>query len=139
MKANILNWTSLVLFVLSLVTGILIHYAHHNFSYDVWHDLSVVHIIINAMFLVTYITHIVRHLKWYKLVFKKNKKLSKITLLLSVFSLLTVLTGIGLLLFGRGQGTHLGLIHYILGLLFGFFCIWHLFMRFKPLKIKKKK
>lgn len=139
MKANILNWTSLVLFLLSLVTGILNHYVGHGSSHGVCRSLSVVHIIINAMFLVTYITHIVRHLKWYKLVFKKNKKLSKVTLLLSIFSLVTVLTGIGLLLFGKGQGTHLGLIHYIVGLIFGFFCIWHLFMRFKPLKFKEKK
>lgn len=137
MKA--LSWISLVLFALSLVTGVMIHIAGHGFSHEVWHNLSVAHVIINAMFLVTYITHIVRHLKWYKLLFKKNKKLSKVTLLLSVFSLVTVLTGIGLLLFGKGQGTHLGLIHYIVGLIFGFFCIWHLFMRFKPLKFKKKK
>ena len=136
MKA--LSWISLVLFVLSLVTGVMIHIAGHGFSHEVWHNLSVAHVIINAMFLVTYITHIVRHLKWYKLLFKKNKKLSKITILLSIFSLATVLTGIFLLLFADGQGTHLGLVHYMIGIAFGVFCIWHVFMRFKPFKIKKK-
>ena len=136
---KVLNWTSLVLFVLSLVTGVMIHIADHFFSHDVWHTLSVIHVLINAMFLVTYITHIVRHLKWYKLLFKKNKKLSKITKLLSIFSLATVLTGIALLLFAEGQGTHLGLAHYLIGIAFGVFCIWHVFMRFKPFKIKRKK
>lgn len=133
-----LSWTSLVLFVLSLVTGVLIHVADHFGSHDVWHNLSVVHVMVNVLFLVTYITHIVRHRKWYPLVVKKFDKISKVTLLLSITSLATVLTGVALLLFAKGQGTHLGLAHYMIGVAFGLFCIWHVFMRFKPFKRKKK-
>ena len=133
-----LSWTSLVLFVLSLVTGVLIHVADHFGSHDVWHNFSVVHVIVNVLFLVTYITHIVRHRQWYPLVFKKFDKISKVTLLLSITSLATVLTGVALLLFANGQGTHLGLAHYMIGVAFGLFCIWHVFMRFKPFKRKKK-
>ena len=107
-----LSWISLVLFVLSLVTGVMVHVAGHVWSHQVW---------------------------WYPLVVKKFDKISKVTLLLSITSLITVLTGVALLLFADGQGTHLGLVHYIIGITFGVFCIWHVFMRFKPFKVKRKK
>ena len=134
-----LSWISLVLFVLSLVTGVLVHVAGHVWSHQVWHNLSVVHIIFNVFFLGTYITHIVRHRKWYPLVVKKFDKISNVTLLLNITSLITIFTGVALLLFADGQGTHLGLVHYIIGVTFGVFCIWHVFMRFKPFKKKRKK
>ena len=39
----------IVLGLLSLITGVAIHFAHHFLSHEVWHNWSVIHIIINIL------------------------------------------------------------------------------------------
>lgn len=113
----------------SLASGILIHYAAHFESHDVWHNLSVLHFIVNIAFVIATIVHVKQHWVWFKGPFKKSSLKKKITGFIAIAFLAASISGIYLLLFVNGQGSHAGLTHYWLGLIFGVLAILHLARR----------
>lgn len=121
----------LILFASSLYTGIELHYAGDFQSHKVWHNWAMVHSIINTLLLIVAAIHIKQHWGWYKSFFKKSASKSRVTKLLTVIFALTALSGIALLIFSRGQGTSLGMIHYVCGLAFGAIGTGHFAKRWK--------
>ena len=118
-------------------TGIEIHYAGHFQGHSVWHGWSVVHVLINVAWLIVCIIHCKHHWAWYKSILKGKSSLSrksKITLSVSLVFTAAALTGINLLLFSEGQGTHEGLHHYIIGLVLSALCLGHFIKRFAILR-----
>ena len=113
----------------SLVSGILIHYAGHFESHNVWHNLSVLHFFVNVAFLITTMIHIKQHWGWFRGLLKKSSLKKKVALFVTIAFLTVSLSGIYLLAFTEGQGTHAGVVHYVLGLIFGLLAILHLTRR----------
>ena len=125
-----------ILFVASLFTGIKIHYANDFQSHDIWHTWSVIHFFVNIAFLVIAIIHIKQHWGWYKTLFKVSSLAlkSKITMLVTILFLATSITGVLLLLFINGQGSSMGMAHYVIGLIFGAIGLVHFIKRWKVFK-----
>lgn len=125
-----------ILFVASLFTGIKIHYANDFQSHDIWHTWSVIHSFVNIALLVTAIIHIKQHWGWYKTLFKVSSLAlkSKITMLVTILFLATSITGVLLLLFINGQGSSMGMAHYVIGLIFGAIGLVHFIKRWKVFK-----
>ena len=131
----------IVLGLLSLTTGVAIHFAHHFLSHGVWHNWSIVHIIINILLLIFVGFHVKQHWGWFKALVKKSSFRKKISFFIMMAFIAVVLSGAFLLVFCKGQGSHAGLVHYYLGVLFSVLVIIHVARRFKVLikGIKSKK
>lgn len=119
----------LLFFLLSLFSGIAVFVADCFFSHDVWHNCSLVHVVVNVAFLLFVIIHIKQHWAWFKTLFRLFEKKSRITVLLSLMFVAAVLSGLYLLPFADGQGTVAGLVHFVVGLLFSLFAFWHILKR----------
>lgn len=119
----------LLFFLLSLFSGVAVFCADCFFSHDVWHNWSVVHVVANIGFLVSAIIHIKQHWAWFKRIVLLFEKRSKVTFVLSLMFVAVVLSGFYLLPFADGQGTVAGLVHFVLGLLFSLFALWHISKR----------
>ena len=130
------DFCMVILFVASLFTGIKIHYANDFQSHDIWHTWSVIHFFVNIAFLVIAIIHIKQHWGWYKTLFKISSLAlkSKITMLVTILFLATSITGVLLLLFINGQGSSMGMAHYVIGLIFGAIGLVHFIKRWKVFK-----
>ena len=118
-------------------TGIEIHYAGHFQGHSVWHGWSVAHVVINVAWLIVCFLHCKHHWAWYKSIFKNMTSLSrksKVTLAVSLLFAAAAVTGICLLLFAEGQGTHDGLHHYVIGLALAALCLGHFIKRFALLR-----
>lgn len=123
--------------VASAYTGVEIHYAGHFQEHSAWHGWSVVHVVINVAWLIVCFLHCKHHWAWYKSLFKgmpSCSRKSKITLIVNFLFAATAFTGIGLLLFAEGQGTHLGLHHYVIGIALTALCLGHFIKRFSILR-----
>ena len=125
-----------ILFVASLLTGIKIHYANDFQTHDIWHTWSVIHFFVNIALLVTAIVHIKQHWGWYKTLFKASSLAlkSKITMLVTILFLAVSITGVLLLAFVEGQGSSMGMAHYVIGLLFGVIGLGHFVKRWRVFK-----
>ena len=75
---------------------------------------------------------------WYKSLPERFRQRSKVTVCLSAVYLLTSATGLILILHRENAGTHLGILHYQAGILFGILAIWHLCGRMKILLTMRK-
>lgn len=129
----------LLLFILSLFTGVQIHYASHFQSHSVWHNWSVAHIVINVALLIMAIIHIKQHWGWFKTLFTTFNRKSKITVLLTFVFALEFITGIVLLLFVYSCNSFMGLFHYWVGIIFGVMALVHFIMRWKIFKTGVKR
>ncbi len=129
----------LILFVLSLFSGIQIHYASHFQSHEVWHNWSIVHTVVNILLLGVAIVHIKQHWVWFKTMSSSLSRKSKVTIALSIIFVLVSVTGIVLLTCANGgKGccgySRIGIIHYWLGIVFGVFALLHFIGRWKIFK-----
>ena len=130
-----------ILFAGVLTTGIGVHRIGEISSHEAWHNWSVAHFFLSLSWLIAMIFHIKHHLNWYRSIFKNRslKHKSHITAILTIVATATIFTGVSLLIFVDGQGSHLGFVHYVAGLLLGLFSIGHLIKRFKILRKLIKK
>lgn len=124
------------LFVLTLVSGIMVHVAEErSMSHEAWHNRSVFHIIASLLLAVAGAVHIYLHKAWYKNLFrvplyKQNHHITLLTIALVVM----VLTGIILFASVDGPQNSLGDWHYRIGLSgFGILGLYHLVRRIKRL------
>ena len=129
----------LILLILSLFTGVQIHYASHFQTCEILHNWSLLHTIANILLFVVAITHIKQHWAWFKTIVSSLSRKSKVTIALSVIFVMVSVTGIFLLTCvnghkGCGGYSRIGLIHYWLGILFGVVAFLHLIGRWKILK-----
>ena len=123
-----------VLTLVSLFTGVKIHYAGHFQSHEVWHNWSAVHTLANIALLVTASIHIKQHWGFYKSLIKKINLRSKVQMVFNTIFVVVALSGIYLLAFVKGQGSSAGFIHYILGIIFSALGLGHLAKRWTVFK-----
>lgn len=119
--------------LLTLITGLIIHAAGHGIvqsNVKIW---RVTHIVWGVLFLILSTGHIRAHRGWYKSLPERFRQRSKVTVCLSAVYLLTSATDLILILHRENAGTHLGILHYQAGILFGILAIWHLCGRMKIL------
>ena len=138
MKAKTLFRTDIALiltFIPTAVSGISLHLAGHNAAHSVWHNWAVAHSLVSLAFSITCAIHIYGHWAWYKSLFRNglvNK--SRITLLLSLLMLATILTGNIVLVRHQGPLTDFGIWHFALGIILCLIALGHLIKRIKILK-----
>lgn len=121
-------------FVGMIWTGLELHAAGHIGDLAAWHFWSAVHTVVSLTFTGLAAAHIRGHWGWYralKTVGCKGRR--RMVLLLSFVFLLAVVSGLLLLLCGAGHALHLGIFHYLLGLLFGIVGLQHLLKRLRIL------
>lgn len=123
-----------VLFVASVITGVNIHLADHADTHEMWHNWSGAHVVVNVVFLVVASVHIKQHWGWFKSFFKAKDLKRKITRFVTIAFLAVVASGIYLLLFAEGPGTHARLVHWWIGVIFTVVGLGHFIKRFPILK-----
>ena len=140
-KRRALFWTDLLLipvFIATAISGLGLHYAGHNEPHEIWENWSLVHVISAVLWLGLGIYHIYRHWAWYKSLFKSTKGKSLVSILLSFVFLILIVTGIILLGIINGPNSHIGLLHYIIGLVLIVLSLIHIITRWRTLiKLRK--
>ena len=141
-KRKVLFWTDLFLipcFVATALTGIGMHFAGHHEPHEIWEIWALAHVISSILWLVSGIYHIYRHWAWYKSLFvRTSASKSKVTLLLSIVFLVIVITGILLLAVINGPNSHIGILHFWLGIFLVVLSLLHIIMRWRTLmKLRK--
>ena len=100
----------------TILSGIGLHTAGHGDNHQIWEIWAVVHSIIAVSFSVLLAYHVHTHRTWFKAL-RRNIILKKqpTTSMLSVACLVTMFSGIALLGIW-GANTHIGLLHYKIGI-----------------------
>ncbi len=122
-------------FLLLIISGIGIHVTDEFTQYEVWHNWAVTHVIAATLFLSLEFFHIKGHWPWFRSLAKGLKKKSKPNMILTLLFIFETVTGIILLAFTNGGGSHVGLWHWWAGLLMIAFGTGHLIKRWKTLKL----
>ncbi len=134
-KVFVVDWLLIPLAVLCSYNGIELHIAGHEAVHSIWHNWAVFHIITSVLFLASSIAHISMHWNWYKSMVKKGiGTKSKVTILLSLIFAAVTITGFILLFAVNGANSHIGLWHYIIGLIASALFIIHIIKRLPILK-----
>lgn len=137
MKAKTLFITDiavLLTFLPASISGLGLHAAGHNSSQEIWHNWAVVHIFSTLAFTIAVGVHIYGHWNWYKSLFQKGLgKKSRVTVILSVLMLATIITGNIVLFRHQGPNSHFGLWHYAIGIILTIIALGHFLKRIKTL------
>lgn len=109
----------------TILTGISLHIAGHGDNHQLWEIWAVIHSIIAVSFSVLLVYHIHTHWAWFKNL-RQNTICKKrlMTTILSVVCLITMFSGIALLAIW-GANTHIGLLHYKIGIGFSLLMLIH--------------
>ena len=109
----------------TILSGIGLHTAGHGDNHQIWEIWAVVHSIIAVSFSVLLAYHVYTHRTWFKAL-RRNIILKKqpTTSMLSVAYLVTMFSGIALLGIW-GANTHIGLLHYKIGIGFTLLMLIH--------------
>lgn len=120
--------------LMTAVTGFGFHIAGHDNNHQIWELCAFVHILISAIFVYLVIQHLYTHKAWTKgLRDETLRKKRQITILLAVLAFAVTATGI-MLLGIMGANTHVGLLHYKLGIVFTLLLIGHSVRRLHVLR-----
>ena len=130
----IIDWILLVVFILTVFTGLKLHVAGHGSNHELWHNWAVFHIITSILFVTTVFFHIQTHWGWYKGWMKHGLgKRSRVTAIVSV--LFVILSVTGLVLLGTdGANSAIGLWHYKIGIASSLLFLGHIIKRVPILK-----
>ena len=137
MKAKALFITDIAIlltFLPASISGFLLHAAGHNGIHETWHNWAVTHIFSTLAFTIAVGVHIYGHWNWYKSLFQKglgNK--SRVTGILSVLMLATIITGNIVLFRHQGPNSHFGLWHYAIGIILTIIALGHFLKRVRTL------
>lgn len=120
--------------LLTLVTGFFYHVAGHVASHHVWVLWAWAHTLVSLALVTFIVLHLITHQGWVRgLANAALRRKRRGTMLLAVLAVAVTLTGL-VLLAVRGGGTHAGLLHYRLGILFALFTLVHAVKRFPVLR-----
>ena len=111
--------------IFTVLTGVSLHIAGHGVSHNIWEIWAVLHSLVAVAFTVLLANHILTHRAWFKNMRRStfwHKRI--VTTTLSVLLVLTALSGV-VLLAVWGTNTHLGLLHYKIGLGFALLMVVH--------------
>lgn len=116
-----------ITFILSALTGIGLHIAGHGNSHEIWHFWAITHVITCLLWFIYISLHIKKHWNWYQMRCSKGiKKSHWLSIILSLFFLCTVATGILLLAFVEGANSAIGLWHYASGMVLTICTLFHI-------------
>lgn len=133
-KIFVIDWILIVVFILSVFSGIELHIAGHGSDHELWHNRAVFHILTSFLFFISVVFHITTHWGWYKGFIRNGiGKKSKITVVLSVIFLLVSVIGI-VLLFVNGANSDIGLWHYRIGIITTVLSVGHILKRIPLLR-----
>ena len=109
----------------TILSGIGLHTAGHGDNHQIWEMWAVVHSIIAVSFSVLLAYHVHTHRTCFKTL-RRNAILKKkpMTTMLSVICLVTIISGIALIGIW-GANTHIGLLHYKIGIGFTLLMLTH--------------
>lgn len=120
--------------VLTIVTGFAFHVAGHVASHHVWVLWAWVHTLVSLGLVTLMVQHLVTHKAWVRgLADRLLRRKRRVTILLAVLALAVTLSGV-VLLAVRGGGTHVGMLHYRLGILFAVLVTGHALKRLPVLR-----
>lgn len=132
-KIFVVDWCMLFTFITTTATGFGMHIAGHNAEHWIWEMWAVIHSLAGISFVIVSIMHIQTHIGWYKGWIKNglgNK--SRVTIILSLLFIIALLSGI-VLLGINGINTHVGLLHYMIGIVLTIIGMGHFVKRFSIL------
>lgn len=133
-KIFVVDWILLLMFVLSLYSGVELHVAGHESDHAVWHNWAVFHVLTSFSFLVATLFHVATHWGWYRGFMRTGLgRKSRVTLLLSFLFLFVSVTGV-VLLGVSGAHSGMGRWHYGVGLVMAVFSIGHILKRLPLLR-----
>lgn len=140
---KLVDWSLVPLFLLTLWSGIELHVTDYATAHGRWHLWAVTHSIAGMLMAILIIMHIIQHWKWYKAITKpltnpKARMRRRVVLVLTAFFTAVIITGFWLLLFVDGAESHIGLLHFGLGVVASLFAIGHILKRHKQLLPNKK-
>ena len=120
--------------LLTILSGIGLHIAGHGSNHNTWEIWAVIHSVLSVSFTILLAYHIHTHWAWFKAlrrnaIFKKQP----MTTMLSVACLVTMLSGITLIGIWS-TNTHIGLLHYIIGIGFTLLMLAHGAKRIRVIK-----
>ena len=126
------NLFLLLAFVSSAITGVNLHIAGQGINLEVLHRWSIAHIILSFLWLILCVIHIKKHSNWYRMLVRKGSLAKRrITLILSVVFLLTVITAIISMVSTHEVNSAVGLWHFRLGFLLIIIALFHILRRRK--------
>lgn len=129
----------IMIFPLTLISGIMLHAARHHSELYVFGPLLYVHILSGFLLIVFSIRHIIQHWPWFKSLFSKFSKHSKVTMLTAIFFVLVSITGLGCIIANGTCGIYLSHAHSMSAVLFTVFAVWHFLKRIKIFKSLHRK
>ena len=137
MKAKTLFITDIVVLltlILSSFSGFMLHTAGHQDSHAVWHNWAAFHCFATLALTMSVGIHVCGHWNWYKSLFRNglgNK--SRVTVILTIVMIACIITGDIVLFRHQGPNSHLGLWHYIIGIILTAIALGHFFKRLQIL------
>ena len=101
--------------IFTILTGFGLHIAGHGYSHQVWEVWCIIHSVVSVLFTVLVINHVRSHWAWFKKI-RLSTIFGKrfVTTVLAMVSCLTIFSGIALLAI-FGDNTHIGLLHFKIG------------------------
>ena len=133
-KIFIVDLLLLTLFILTAISGFGMHITGHSNNHFIWHHWAAVHCLSTLFFTITTIIHIYLHWNWYKSLFSKSLgKKSKVTVIVSLLFLVLTISGTLAFVIPHGPNSHIGIIHYIIGIVSTIFFAGHIIKRIKIL------
>lgn len=126
----------LITFILSALTGIGLHIAGHGNCHEIWHFWAIAHVTACLLWFILVGQHIKKHWIWYRMRCSKGIKKAAhwLSIILSLFFLCTVVTGILLLAFVEGANSAIGSWHYIGGFVLIICTLFHIAQHKRPQK-----
>lgn len=117
-------------------SGLELHGAgRHGAAHDIWHAWAVFHVVVSLLFALLAALHVWGYLGWYKGLRRgvHMDRTRRMVLWLTIVGIAVAITGLLLLLVVRGEGTHLGMLHYVAGIVLGLLGVFHILKRWRLL------
>ena len=133
-KIFAVDWSLLLCFLLTAITGFGMHMAGHGTSHVKWEIWAWMHSLTGISFVGFAVWHVKMHTSWYKALFKgKPGKKRHVTVALTVIAFMAAMTGIVMFAIA-GANSGIGMWHYRIGILLSVLAIGHILKRMSLLR-----
>lgn len=137
-KIFAVDWSLLLCFLLTVITGFGMHMAGHGTSHAWWEIWAWMHSLTGVSFVGFAVWHAKMHTGWYKALFKgKPSKKRHVTVALTVIAFMAAMTGVVMFAIA-GANSDIGMWHYRIGILLSVLAIGHILKRMSILRKSAK-